>query len=97
MRLVIRVDRGFQGRIDKRWLRRLVRGALAAHGAGAGADLGLLITDDDECRCYKNFHVTHFAPSAKTNDRVLNPISFRSASQKDFACSQRCQDPDFGR
>lgn len=50
MRLVIRVDRDFQARIDKKWLRRLVRGALAAHGSGTDVDLSLLITDDATVR-----------------------------------------------
>ena len=46
MRLVIRVDRDFQGRIDKRWLRRLVKQSIAAHGVGTEVELSLLITDD---------------------------------------------------
>jgi len=43
---VIRVDRDFQGRIDKRWLRRLVKQSIAAHGIGTEVELSLLITDD---------------------------------------------------
>lgn len=50
MRLVIRVDRDFQGRIDKRWLRRLVKESLGAHGVEAQAELSLLITDDATVR-----------------------------------------------
>ena len=50
MRLVIRVDRDFQGCIDKRWLRRLVKESLAAHGVGAQVELSLLITDDATVR-----------------------------------------------
>jgi probable rRNA maturation factor len=46
VRLVIRVDRDFQGRIDKRWLRRLVKQSIAAHGIGTEVELSLLITDD---------------------------------------------------
>jgi probable rRNA maturation factor len=48
--LVIRVDKGFQGRIDKRWLRRLVKEAIAAHGGEAEVELSLLITDDATVR-----------------------------------------------
>ena len=50
MRLVIRVDNGFQGRIDKRWLRRLVKESIAAHGVDAEVELSLLITDDATVR-----------------------------------------------
>ena len=50
MRLVIRIDRDFQGRIDKKWLRRLVRESLGAHGAEAQVELSLLITDDATVR-----------------------------------------------
>lgn len=50
MRLVIRVDRDFQGRIDKRWLRRLVRESLGAHGLETQVELSLLITDDATVR-----------------------------------------------
>ena len=50
MRLVIRVDKDFQGRIDKRWLRRLVKESLGAHSAGAEVELSLLITDDATVR-----------------------------------------------
>lgn len=50
MRLVIRVDREFQGRIDKRWLRRLARESLGAHGLLARVELSLLITDDATVR-----------------------------------------------
>ncbi len=46
MRLVIRVDRDFQGRIDKRWLRRLVKQSITAHDIGTEVELSLLITDD---------------------------------------------------
>lgn len=46
MRLVIRVDRDFQGQVDKRWLRRLVKEALAVHSAEREVELSLLITDD---------------------------------------------------
>lgn len=50
MRLVIRVDKGFQGRIDKRWLRRLVKESIAAHGVDTEVELSLLITDDATVR-----------------------------------------------
>jgi probable rRNA maturation factor len=50
VRLVIRVDRDFQGSVEKKWLRRLVRGALLAHGAGSDVELSLLITDDAAVR-----------------------------------------------
>jgi probable rRNA maturation factor len=46
VRLVIRVDRGFQERVDKRWLRRLVKQSIATQGIGAKVELGLLVTDD---------------------------------------------------
>lgn len=46
MRLVIRVDRDFQGHIDKSWLRRLVKQSIATHGIGTEVELSLLITDD---------------------------------------------------
>jgi probable rRNA maturation factor len=48
--LVIGVDKGFQGRIDKRWLRRLVKESLGAHGVDAEVELSLLITDDATVR-----------------------------------------------
>ena len=50
MRLVIRVDRDFQERIDKRWLRRLVKESLRAHSLEAQVELSLLITDDATVR-----------------------------------------------
>lgn len=50
MRLVIRVDKGFQVRIDKRWLRRLVKESLGAHGVDTEVELSLLITDDATVR-----------------------------------------------
>lgn len=50
MRLLIRVDRDFRGCIDKRWLRRLVKESLAAHGTQAQVELSLLITDDATVR-----------------------------------------------
>ncbi len=50
MRLVIRVDKDFQGRIDKRWLRRLVKEAMAAQGVDTEVELSLLITDDATVR-----------------------------------------------
>ncbi len=50
MRLVIRVERAFQGCVDKKWLRRLVRGGLLAHGAGTDVELSLLVTDDATVR-----------------------------------------------
>jgi probable rRNA maturation factor len=46
VRLVIRVEKDFQGRIDKRWLRRLVKEVIAAHGVDTEVELSLLITDD---------------------------------------------------
>ena len=46
MRLVIRIDRDFQERIDKRWLRRLVKQSIAAQGIGTEVELSLLVTDD---------------------------------------------------
>jgi probable rRNA maturation factor len=46
VRLVIRVDKDFQGCVDKRWLRRLVKESLAAHGVDTEMELSLLITDD---------------------------------------------------
>ena len=68
MRLVIRVDREFQGRVDKMWLRRLVRAALAAHGAGAGAELSLLITDDATVRGLNSRY--------RGEDRATDVLSF---------------------
>jgi probable rRNA maturation factor len=50
VRLVIRVDRDFQGRIDKRWLRRLVKQSIATHGIETDVELSLLITDDATVR-----------------------------------------------
>ncbi len=50
MRLVIRVDKDFQGRIDKRWLRRLVKESIATHGVDTEVELSLLITDDATVR-----------------------------------------------
>jgi len=50
VRLVIRVDKGFQVRIDKRWLRRLVKESLGAHGVDTEVELSLLITDDATVR-----------------------------------------------
>jgi probable rRNA maturation factor len=50
VRLVIRVDRDFQERIDKRWLRRLVRESLRAHSLEAQVELSLLVTDDATVR-----------------------------------------------
>jgi probable rRNA maturation factor len=50
VRLVIRVDKHFQGRIDKRWLRRLVKESIAAHGVDTEVELSLLITDDATVR-----------------------------------------------
>ena len=50
MRLVIRVDRDFQERIDKRWLRRLVKESLRAHSLEAQVELSLLVTDDATVR-----------------------------------------------
>src|SRR5512137_3005661 len=50
MRLVVRIDRAFQGRIDKSWLRRLVKESLGVHGVKAQVELSLLITDDATVR-----------------------------------------------
>ena len=50
MRLVIRVDRDFQERIDKRWLRRLVKESLRAHSLEPQVELSLLVTDDATVR-----------------------------------------------
>jgi len=50
VRLVIRFDKDFQGRIDKRWLRRLVKESLGAHGVDTEVELSLLITDDATVR-----------------------------------------------
>jgi probable rRNA maturation factor len=50
VRLVIRVDSDFQGNVDKRWLRRLVKESLVAHGTQAQVELSLLITDDAAVR-----------------------------------------------
>ena len=50
MRLVIRVDRDFQERIDKRWLRQLVKESLRAHSLEAQVELSLLVTDDATVR-----------------------------------------------
>jgi probable rRNA maturation factor len=50
VRLVIRVDRDFQERIDKRWLRRLVKESLRAHSLEAQVELSLLVTDDATVR-----------------------------------------------
>jgi len=50
VRLVIRIDRDFQERVDKKWLRRLVRESLGAHGLQTQVELSLLITDDATVR-----------------------------------------------
>jgi len=50
VRLVIRVDKDFQGRVDKRWLRRLVKESIAAYGVDTEVELSLLITDDATVR-----------------------------------------------
>jgi len=50
VRLVIRVDRDFQKRIDKRWLRQLVKESLRAHSLEAQVELSLLVTDDATVR-----------------------------------------------
>jgi probable rRNA maturation factor len=50
VRLVIRVDRDYQGRVDKRWLRRLVKESLGAHSVDTEVELSLLITDDATVR-----------------------------------------------
>jgi len=50
VRLVIRVDRDFQERIDKRWLRQLVKESLRAHSLEAQVELSLLVTDDATVR-----------------------------------------------
>jgi probable rRNA maturation factor len=50
VRLVVRVDKDFQGRIDKRWLHRLVKQSVAAHGIDTEVELSLLITDDATVR-----------------------------------------------
>ena len=50
MRLVIRVDRDFQERIDKRWLRQLVKESLRVHSLEAQVELSLLVTDDATVR-----------------------------------------------
>jgi len=68
VRLVIRVDREFQGRIDKRWLRRLVQGALAAHGAGPDVELSLLVTDDATVRELNSRY--------REQDRATDVLSF---------------------
>ena len=68
MRLVIRVDRDFQGCVDKKWLRRLVRGALSAHGAGADVELSLLITDDATVRGLNRQY--------REQDRTTDVLSF---------------------
>jgi probable rRNA maturation factor len=68
VRLVIRVDRDFQGRIDKKWLRRLVQGALSAHGAGSDAELSLLITDDATVRGLNRRY--------REQDRTTDVLSF---------------------
>ena len=46
VRLVTRVDRGFQEYVDKKWLRRLVKETIAAHGVEGEVELSLLVTDD---------------------------------------------------
>lgn len=68
MRLVIRVDRDFQERVDKKWLRRLVRGTLSAHGAGADVELSLLITDDATVRGLNRRY--------REQDRTTDVLSF---------------------
>ena len=50
MRLVIRVDKDFQGHVDKTWLRRLVKESLGTHGVTTEVELSLLITDDATVR-----------------------------------------------
>lgn len=68
MRLVIRVDPGFRGCIDKKWLRRVVRGALLAHGAGTDMELSLLITDDATVRGLNSRY--------RGQDRTTDVLSF---------------------
>lgn len=46
MRLVTLVDKNLQVRVDKRWLRRLVKQSLALHGIDAEVELSLVISDD---------------------------------------------------
>jgi probable rRNA maturation factor len=50
VRLVIRVDKDFRAHVDKRWLRRLVKESLGAHGVETQVELSLLITDDATVR-----------------------------------------------
>jgi len=50
VKLVIRVDRDFQGRVDKRWLRRLVNESLGVQGVEPQVELSLLVTDDATVR-----------------------------------------------
>lgn len=68
MKLVIRVDRDFQGRVDKRWLRRLVKESLAAHGVGKQVELSLLITDDATVRRLNKTY--------RGNDKTTDVLSF---------------------
>ncbi len=68
VRLVIRVAPAFRGRIDKKRLRRVVRGALLAHGAGTGMELSLLITDDATVRALNSRY--------RGQDRNTDVLSF---------------------
>ncbi|MDM7999117.1 MAG: rRNA maturation RNase YbeY [Dehalococcoidia bacterium] len=68
MRLAIRIDREFQRRIDKKWLRSLVKETLAAHGAGNKVELSLLITDDAAVR--------ELNKTYRGQDRTTDVLSF---------------------
>jgi ssRNA-specific RNase YbeY (16S rRNA maturation enzyme) len=76
VRLVIRVEKDFQGRIDKRWLRRLVKEVIAAHGVDTEVELSLLITDDATVlelnRKYRTRPLTYcLSHSRRTNAAML--------------------------
>jgi probable rRNA maturation factor len=79
VRLVIRVDRDFQEHADKRWLRRLVKESLGAHGVDTEVELSLLITDNATVRELnkkyrgkdKPTDVLSFALEANTRDDAV--------------------------
>lgn len=68
VKLAIRIDREFQGHIDKNWLRRLVRETLAVHGAGDKVELSLLVTDDATVR--------ELNKAYRGEDRATDVLSF---------------------
>lgn len=74
------MDPDFRGRTDKKWLRRLVRGALLAHGAGTDMELSLFITDDATVRQLNGRY--------RCQDRTTDVLSFAlEADGRELAAS----------